>query len=58
MIVIRWESVYAGSTPAVGAMNYIEQRTEWLRKHPKATIEEAWTAGYLQSTDNWCRKEQ
>lgn len=39
-------------------MNYKEQKAEWLRKHPKATAEEAYEAGYKQSTDNWCRRER
>ena len=52
-------------------MNFIEQREEWIRKHPislpddmsdefkayiKSRIIEAWTAGYFQCTDNWCYK--
>lgn len=37
-----------------GKMSYIDQREEWLRKHPNATLSEAWEAGYLTSTDNWC----
>lgn len=36
-------------------MSYIEQKKEWLDKHPKATLAEAWEAGYLQSTENWCK---
>ena len=39
-------------------MSYIEQRDEWLRKHPKATVEEAWTNGYMTSTDNWCNRRR
>lgn len=35
-------------------MSYIDQRNEWLAKHPNATPEEIWTAGYMQSTENWC----
>lgn len=35
-------------------MNYKEQMTDWLAKHPDATLSEAWEAGYLTSTDNWC----
>lgn len=35
-------------------MNYREQMKDWLKKHPKATTEEAWEAGYWQCTDNWC----
>jgi len=38
-------------------MSYIEQRKKWISKHPKATIEEAWDAGYFQSSENWCNKE-
>lgn len=35
-------------------MNYKEQMTEWIEKHPEATIQEAWEAGYMFSTDAWC----
>lgn len=41
-------------------MSYIEQREEWLRKQKKATkeelkrLQEAWDAGYLTCTSNWC----
>ena len=35
-------------------MNYIEQKDEWLRQHPDATVEEAWENGYLTCTRNWC----
>ena len=27
----------------------------WLADHPDATAEEAWEAGYLTCTDNWCK---
>jgi len=37
-------------------MNYRQQRDEWLKKHPKATPEEIWEAGYFQCSENWCRK--
>ena len=30
----------------------------WLAAHPEATKEEAWVAGYLQSTNNWINKER
>lgn len=36
-------------------MNYKEQMAEWIAKHPNATIEEAYQAGYEQSNINWCR---
>lgn len=39
-------------------MNYKEQMKEWLSKHPDATIEEAWEAGYFQCSVNWCSKEK
>lgn len=39
-------------------MNYKSQMKIWLAKHPDATIEEAWEAGYLQSTTNWCNGER
>lgn len=31
-----------------------EKMAEWISKHPDATVEEAWTAGYFCSTDAWC----
>ena len=36
-------------------MNYKDQKKEWLASHPNATVEEAWEAGYMTSTDNWCQ---
>ena len=39
-------------------MTYKEQMRIWLDKHPNATIEEAWEAGYLTSTNNWIRQER
>lgn len=39
-------------------MSYIDQREEWLKKHPKATLKEAWDAGYLTSTSNWCKQKR
>lgn len=38
-------------------MNYKEQMEQWLSSHPKATIRQAYEAGYLQCSQNWCRKE-
>ena len=37
-------------------MGYKEQMRQWLEKHQDATIDEAWEAGYFQSTENWCNK--
>lgn len=39
-------------------MNYKQQMELWLANHPDATLEEAWKAGYSQSTTNWCTKER
>lgn len=39
-------------------MNYKEQLQKWLKDNPKATLEDAWLAGYWQCTDNWCGKEK
>jgi len=36
-------------------MSYKEQMSEWLSKHPNATVEDAWQAGYFQSNENWCK---
>jgi hypothetical protein len=39
-------------------MTYEQQMRKWLAEHPNATAEEAWKAGYFQSTTNWCRHER
>lgn len=39
-------------------MGYKTQKEAWLKAHPKATAAEAWEAGYVQCTENWCRKER
>lgn len=39
-------------------MGYHDQRQQWIRDHPDATLEDAWNAGYLTSTDNWCSKKR
>lgn len=39
-------------------MSYKEQRKQWLAEHPDATAEEAWEAGYLTCTENWCMKKR
>ena len=36
-------------------MSMNEQRAEWIAKHPEATIEEAFTAGWMLCTETWCR---
>ena len=35
-------------------MNYKEQLQEWIEKHPDATLQEAFTAGWMLCTDAWC----
>ncbi len=37
-------------------MSFIDQKIQWLKEHPDATLDEAYTAGYFQSTDNWVNK--
>jgi hypothetical protein len=37
-------------------MSYIDQKRQWLKDHPNATADEAYSAGYWQSCDNWCKK--
>lgn len=37
-------------------MAYTDQMKTWLAKHPEATLEEAYKAGYFQSTYNWCNR--
>ena len=39
-------------------MSYHEQREEWIKKHPNATPEQAWTAGYMQATTNWVTRKR
>ena len=39
-------------------MSYIDQRNEWLSQHPDATVEQAWTAGYMKAVENWCKKKR
>lgn len=38
-------------------MSYKDQKRQWLAKHPKATPDDAYEAGYLQAVTNWCKKE-
>lgn len=38
-------------------MSYKDQKLAWLAKHPRATTDEAYEAGYLQCIDNYCNKE-
>ena len=35
-----------------------KQRELWLQQHPNATLEQAYTAGYFQSTENWVKKSK
>lgn len=38
-------------------MSYKDQKRQWLQRHPKATADEAYEAGYLQALTNFCTKE-
>lgn len=38
-------------------MSYKEQMREWLSRHRKATLAEAWEDGYFQALTNFCKKE-
>lgn len=38
-------------------MSYKDQKLAWLAKHPRATTDEAYEAGYLQCLTNYCNKE-
>lgn len=31
---------------------------EWIKKHPKATLEEAFKAGYLRHVEAWVKNER
>lgn len=31
---------------------------EWIKNHPKSTLEEAFKAGYLRHVDAWMKKER
>lgn len=35
-------------------MGFKEQMAEWIAKHPQATIEEAFEAGWMLCTEAWC----
>lgn len=43
-------------------MNMKEQKKKWFEQQKKAkkkpTLEEAWEAGYYQSTENWVKRER
>jgi hypothetical protein len=39
-------------------MAVYDDMQEWLRKHPNATIEDAWLGGYWTSCDNWCKSKR
>ena len=39
-------------------MSYKNQLADWLKKHPKATAEEAIEAGYQICTLNWCQQKK
>lgn len=39
-------------------MSYVEQKKLWLEKHPRATPEEIWEAGYVTCLKNWCNKNR
>ena len=58
MAAIRSSLSVVGYNTLRAAMSYIDQRNEWLKKHPKATPQEIWDAGYLTATDNWCKKKR
>lgn len=32
--------------------------SEWIKKHPKATLEEAFKAGYLRHVEAWVKNER
>ena len=36
-------------------MGFKEQMAEWIAKHPEATLEEAFVAGWFACTEAWCR---
>lgn len=35
-------------------MNYKQQMKDWMQKHPEATPEQAFEAGWLLCTQSWC----
>lgn len=44
-------------------MNNMESKldrlaSEWLKQHPKATLDEAFKAGYLRHVEAWVKKER
>ena len=39
-------------------MSMKEQRDEWIKSHPDATIKEAFEAGYFTSTENLVKQKR
>lgn len=39
-------------------MNWHEEYTEWIAKHPDATLEEAYMAGVYRHVEAVCNKER
>ena len=39
-------------------MGYEKQMMDWLQSHPNAKVEDAYKAGYMQCTSNWCNTER
>ena len=35
-------------------MGFREQMAEWIAKHPQATLEEAFEAGWFACSEAWC----
>jgi hypothetical protein len=46
--------LYFDKTQISKYMSYKEQMNDWLSKHPDATPEEAYEAGWLACTEAWC----
>ena len=39
-------------------MSMQDQKAEWLKSHPNATLDEAFEAGYFTCSSNWCNKRR
>ena len=51
MFLSAWESREVFNFVRMG---YKEQMSEWIAKHPEATLEEAFEAGWFACSEAWC----
>lgn len=53
------EETYRKTIYAIIVENKLDRiASEWIKKHPKATLEEAFKAGYLRHVEAWVKNER